>query len=51
MYTLSDIAHFEHDTGDTGRAREACAEALEMAERLGIGKTIEEMTDLMQELT
>ena len=49
-YTLSDIANFEYDAGDTGRAREACAEALEMAEELGIRKIVEQMTDLKQKL-
>ena len=44
------MAHFEYDARDTGRARVACAEALEMAEKLGISKTVEEMTDLMQKL-
>ncbi len=50
-YTLSDMAHFDYDAGDTGRARVACAEALEMAEKLGISKIVEEMTDLKQKLT
>ena len=49
-YTLSDVANFEHNAGDTGRAREACAEALGMAEELGIRKIVEEMTALAQKL-
>jgi hypothetical protein len=47
---LSDIANFEYDAGDTGRAREACAEALEMAKELGISKIVEQMTALKQKL-
>ena len=50
-YTLSDMARFEYDAGDTVRARVACAEALEMAEKLGVSKIVEEMTELMQKLT
>ncbi len=50
-YTLSDIANFEYGTGDAKRAREACTEALEMAEELEISKIIEKMTDLKQKLT
>jgi len=38
------------DAGDTGRAKEPCAEALEIAEKLGIGKIVEQMTDLKQGL-
>ncbi len=47
-YTLSDIANFEYEAGDTTRARGTCTEALEMAEELGISKIVEEMTDLKQ---
>jgi tetratricopeptide (TPR) repeat protein len=49
-YTLGDIAHFEYAAGDTKRAREACAEALEMAKEMRIEKIVEEMTDLAQKL-
>jgi tetratricopeptide (TPR) repeat protein len=49
-YTLSYIANFEYDAGDTGRARETCAEALEMAGELGIEKIVEEMSELKQKL-
>jgi len=49
-YTLSEIAHFEHEAGDIERAKETCIEALEMAEKLGIRKIIEEMTSLKQKL-
>jgi len=49
-YTLSDIAHFEYDAGDTAKARETCAEALKMAEELGIGKIVQQMTELKQKL-
>jgi len=50
-YTLSDIASFEYGTGDAKRAKEACTEALEMAEELGISKIVEKMTDLKEKLT
>ena len=50
-YTLSDMARFEYDAGDTGKARVACAEALEMAEKLGVSKIVEEMAGLKQKLT
>jgi len=46
---LFDFSIF-YDAGDTGRAREARAEALEMAEKLGIGKIVEQITDLKQGL-
>lgn len=49
-YTLSDIANSEYEAGDIERARKTCAEALEMAKELGIGKIVEEMTDLKQRL-
>ncbi|MFQ5813328.1 MAG: tetratricopeptide repeat protein, partial [Anaerolineae bacterium] len=49
-YTLNDIANFEYEAGDTGKARETCAEALEMAKKLGIRKIVEQMTDLEQKL-
>jgi len=39
-----------YDAGDTGRATQACTEALEMAEKLGAGKIVEQMTDLKQGL-
>ncbi len=49
-YTLSDIANFEYEAGDAERAKEVCVEALEMAEELGIGKIVEQMTNLKQKL-
>jgi tetratricopeptide (TPR) repeat protein len=49
-YTLSDMANFEYEAGDSERAKKACTEALEMAEELGISKIVDQMTDLKNQV-